>query len=94
MIEEAKKQITEAQIEEAYQKDISQGLHKVQELPAEPEKKDSTPARGIAGRSTENAGITPPHCYPCAESTLGALELTTCEDAKDHTALHSIIFAG
>jgi hypothetical protein len=41
-LEEAKKQITESQIEEAYQKDISQGLHKVQELPAEPEKKEST----------------------------------------------------
>jgi hypothetical protein len=33
-LDEAKKQITDAQIEEAYQKDISQGLHKVQELPA------------------------------------------------------------
>jgi hypothetical protein len=43
-LEEAKKQITEEQIEEAYQKDISQGLHKVQELPAEPEKKESTEA--------------------------------------------------
>ncbi len=32
-LEEAKKQITEQEIEEAYQKDISQGLHKVQELP-------------------------------------------------------------
>ena len=33
-LDEAKKQITDAQIEEAYKKDISQGLHKVQELPA------------------------------------------------------------
>jgi len=42
-LDEAKKQITDEQIEEAYKKDIEQGLHKVQELPAtEPpsEKKD------------------------------------------------------
>jgi len=32
-LEEAKKQITEEQIKEAYEKDISQGLHKVPELP-------------------------------------------------------------
>ena len=32
-LEEAKKQVTEEQIKEAYEKDISQGLHKVQELP-------------------------------------------------------------
>ena len=43
-LEDAKKQITEEQIEEAYQKDVSQGLHKVQELPAEPEKKESAEA--------------------------------------------------
>jgi hypothetical protein len=43
-LDEAKKQITEEQIEEAYQKDISQGLHKVLDLPKETpgveEKKD------------------------------------------------------
>jgi hypothetical protein len=46
-LDEAKKPITEEQIEEAYKKDIEQGLHKVQELPSttppgntEGEKKD------------------------------------------------------
>src|SRR5437868_1403301 len=33
-LEEAKKQITEEQVEEAYNKDIEQGQHKVQELPS------------------------------------------------------------
>jgi len=33
-LDEAKKQITEEQIEEAYKKDIEQGKHKVQELPS------------------------------------------------------------
>jgi len=33
-LDEAKKQITEEQIEEAYKKDIEQGLHKVQEPPS------------------------------------------------------------
>jgi hypothetical protein len=47
-LEEAKKQITEEQVKEAYDKDIGQGLHKVQELPpATPpagEKKDGDKA--------------------------------------------------
>jgi hypothetical protein len=51
-LEEAKKQITEEQIEEAYQKDISQGLHKVQELPVDPTKNDATEA--TPEKSTEN----------------------------------------
>jgi hypothetical protein len=37
-LDEAKKQITDEQIQEAYEKDISQGLHKALELP--PEKKE------------------------------------------------------
>src|SRR5262245_23782122 len=39
-LDEAKKQITDEQIEEAYKKDIEQGLHKVQELPPSTDKKD------------------------------------------------------
>jgi hypothetical protein len=48
-LDEAKKQITDAQIEEAYQKDIEQGLHKVQELPPTTppgEKKDGDKPEG------------------------------------------------
>ena len=43
-LDEAKKQINDQQIEEAYWKDISQGLHKVQELP---------PASGAPGESKD-----------------------------------------
>src|SRR5262249_20333789 len=39
-LEEAKKQITEAQTKEPYEKDMAKGLQKVPELPADPTKKD------------------------------------------------------
>ncbi|HMC10064.1 MAG TPA: hypothetical protein VKH44_02195, partial [Pirellulaceae bacterium] len=48
-LDEAKKQITDEQIEEAYKKDVEQGLHKVQELP---------PATAPPGDQKE--GETPP----------------------------------
>lgn len=51
-LEEAKKQITEEQIEEAYKKDISQGLHKVLELPPE-EKKESESSEKKEGEAAE-----------------------------------------
>jgi hypothetical protein len=55
-LDEAKKQITEEQIAEAYQKDIEQGLHKVQELPPETSPTEKKPE---AEPTTEKPAETP-----------------------------------
>jgi len=65
-LDEAKKQITDAQIEEQYQKDISQGMHKVLELPAQTppsDKKDegsATEAKDAATPGAEKPSDAPP----------------------------------
>lgn len=55
-LEEAKKQITDQQIEEQYQKDIAQGLHKVPEPPAEPKKEEEKKDDAKAGDDPEKKG--------------------------------------
>jgi hypothetical protein len=67
-LEEAKKQITEEQIEEAYQKDISQGQHKVQERPAEQEKKESTEATPEKPADSSSPDATKDSAKPPAEA--------------------------
>ncbi len=75
-LDEAKKQITEEQIAEAYQKDIEQGLHKVQELPPEtatPEKKEEgepkaeKPAEAPASDAPKDAKEAPEADKPTTE---------------------------
>jgi hypothetical protein len=61
-LEEAKKQITEEQIEEAYKKDIEQGQHKVQDLPSTtpPEKSDAEKKEGEQPAAEKPSDKHPP----------------------------------
>src|SRR5437773_1230052 len=70
-LDEAKKQITEEQIEEAYKKDIEQGQHKVQELPSttppetkEGEKKESEKKEPDQPSAENPADKQPPSAEP------------------------------
>lgn len=94
-LEEAKKQITDAQIEEQYQKDIAAGMHKVLELPAD--KKEETPPtdkpsaekkeEGTTG--TDKPSDTPPGDKPVEKPTDKTEEKpaeNTTEKATDEAA--------
>jgi hypothetical protein len=71
-LDEAKKQITDAQIEEAYQKDIEQGIHKVPELPpATPggndDKKDGAATESDKTESAKKDAEKSPDAKPAGE---------------------------
>lgn len=79
-LEEAKKQITDAQIEEEYQKDISQGLHKVQELPA------ATPPgekKAEGSPTSENPSATSPPADPTKSESKPTSEQPTAEKGPE-----------
>lgn len=58
-LDEAKKQISDQQIQEAYDKDVSQGLHKVLELPPASAPSDGAPATGEKKDAEKPAGQEP-----------------------------------
>ncbi len=96
-LDEAKKQITDQQIEEAYQKDISQGLHKVQELPPasgppgeskDAEKKEPE-ATDHEKKDAEKKDATPPAekpAEPAKPEDKPATEKTGCEGEQEPPA--------
>jgi hypothetical protein len=75
-LDEAQKQITDAQIEEAYQKDISQGLHKVLELPA------STPGAEGTKEAEKSAEDKPATDKPATEKPADAAASPPATEAK------------
>lgn len=87
-LDEAKKQITDEQIEEAYKKDIDQGLHKVQELPpatSPPAEKEGEQKDGEK-KETEQP---PADAKPAVEKPKESNEKGDCETGDDPPAAKS-----
>jgi hypothetical protein len=85
-LDEAKTQITDEQIEEAYKKDIEQGLHKVQELPpANPptaEKTESDETKKDPGNATPENKDAPKDSQPATSDKPPSTSPPPQPDAK------------